>query len=195
MRIRMNLIPDSYREKKAVDLGRMALILALAVWVALLAGVGILYQRRALDLQKGVALLAYQKSQLTLEEGATQKALDRIAGIRDRDLAEREILSQLDGFLGDRVLWSRVMAQVTFLVPDGVWLTSISSSGSGGKRVLVFKGSALSNQWVARFLFFLENHPEFTAVRLEFSRQAGPAEREIYNFEVSADLAPRLGKS
>jgi Tfp pilus assembly protein PilN len=194
MRYRMNLVPDSYREKKVVDLGRMALVLLLAGWTALLAMLGILYQERVLALRKGVALLAYQKSRLALEEGATQKALDRIAGIRDRDLAEREVLSQLDGFLVDRVLWSRVMAQATFLVPEGAWLTSISSSGAGGRRTITFKGNALSNQWVARFLFFLENHPEFTAVRLGYARQAGAGRGETCEFEVSAELAPRLGK-
>jgi Tfp pilus assembly protein PilN len=194
MRYRMNLVPDGYREKRAVDFGRLALALLLGGVLAFLAGVGILYEKRAIDLSRSLSLLTYQKSQLQLEAGSAQIALDRIAGIQSRDQAEREVLAQLDSFLTERVLWSRVMAQVTYLVPEGVWLTSVSSSGAGGARTLVFKGNALSNQWVARFLFFLENHPEFTRVTLTYSRKEQSGAAEVYGFEVTAELAPRLGR-
>ncbi len=194
MKYRFNLLPDSYMPKGAMDIGRTFIIMVLLVFSLLLVAMGIMYEKRFIDIQNGITRLNYQKNQLLFDEGQAQKVLDRIDDIQLRDARDRQILKVLDSLVNDRITWSRSMAQITYIVPDGAWLNSMSSSGLGSERLLKFRGTALSNKWVARFLFYLENHSDFSGVRLEYSRLVKVGDRELYNFEIGARLHPPAGR-
>lgn len=194
MKYRFNLLPDSYRPKMVMEIGRTFIVMVLVVFSLLLVAIGIMYEKRFIEIQNSITRLNYQKNQLLFDEGQAQKVLERIDDIQARDSRDRQILKVLDSLVNDRIMWSRTMAQITYIVPDGAWLSSISSSGVGSERLLKFRGTALSNKWVARFLFYLENHPDFSGVRLEYSRLVKVGNRELYNFEVEAKLHPPAGR-
>lgn len=194
MRYRFNMIPEGYAPRRFVDLGTFFLIIVLALYISGLTGLGILYEKRYVNLVNSLAQLNYQKNQLLFDEQSAKKILDRITRIQEQDVRDRKILNLLNDLVDRRIMWSRTMAQVTHIVPDGTWLQSMSSTGEGTSRRMVFRGMAASNQWVARFLFFLENHPDFSEVRLEFSRLAKVGDRELYSFEVNARMSQIEGR-
>jgi len=195
MRYRFNLAPKDIRGGGPTDLGGLILILILAVYIAGLIGVGILYEERYINLQGSLSKLNYQKNQLIFDEQAAKQILDRISNLQTAEMKDRKILNLLNDLAGGRILWSQTLAQLTHIVPEGVWLQSMSSTGEGQSRSVVFRGRALSNQWVSRFLFLLENRPDFSDVRLEYSRLSKIGEKEVYNFEVNARMTPTAGRS
>ncbi len=194
MKDRFNLIPDGYLTQKTLDAGRFIIFTLVILFVAGMVSLGILYEKRFIQLEGSIQRLNYQKNQLLFEEASAQMILDRIAQIEAEDADGREVLNLLNGLVRDRIQWSKIMAQVTYIVPEGVWLNSLSSSGEGSHRKIKFRGAALSNKWVARFLFYLENHPDFSDVRLEYSRQIKIGERELYSFEVDSTLKAAGGR-
>lgn len=194
MRYRFNLVPDDFRGRGFFDRGAFFLILILAVYIAGLAGVGIQYEKRYINLQNSLKQLNYQKNQLLFDEQSAKQILDRINNLQTMEIRDRKTLNLISDLVRDRIQWTRTFAQLTHLVPEGAWLQSMSSTGDGASRRMVFRGMALSNQWVARFLFFLENHPDFSDVRLEYSRISKLGTQEVYSFEVKAQMTQDPGR-
>ncbi len=195
MRYRFNLVPESCKRGRMVDLGNFSLIVVLSLYLAGLAGMGILYERKYITLQESLTRLNYQKNQLLFDERTADMILEKISRIQELEVRDRRKFNILSELVNTRILWSRTMAQITHIVPEGAWLQSVSSSGEGTSRNMVFRGMAISNQWVARLLFFLENHPDFSEVRLEYSRLAKVGAREVYSFEVKARMTQSGGRT
>jgi len=195
MRYRFNLVPESCKSGRMVDLGRFFLIIVLSLYLTGLAGVGILYERKFVTLQKSLTHLNYQKNQLLFDESSADKILEKISRIQEREVKDRKTLNLLRELVAQRILWEKTMAQITHVVPEGAWLQSMSSTGEGASRNMVFRGMAVSNQWVARLLFFLENHPDFSEVRLEYSRLTKVGTRDVYSFEVKARMTQGGGRT
>lgn len=102
----------------------------------------------------------------------------------------RDKLALLEGLGGARLIWAKALDDIGSLVPDGVWLTDISSeerlrvrrreaeeTGGAGERavtsltLLTVEGRGSSESHVARFLEALETSPAMTNVRLDYVRE------------------------
>lgn len=195
MRYRFNLVPDSYKVRRAVDMGNFFLIITLSLFLAGISGIGILYEKKFVTQQNSLKRLNYQKNQLLFDERSADQILGRISRIQIREVQDRKVLNLINELVSRRILWSKTMAQITHIVPEGAWLQSLTSTGEGTSRNIVFRGMAASNQWVARLLFFLENHPDFSNVRLEYSRLTKIGEREVYSFEVKVEMTQGAGRT
>jgi len=194
MKHRFNLLPDSFKPRDLMEMGRWFVFLILFLFTVGLVVIGIMYEKRFIDIQLSITRINYQKNQLLFDEDQAQKVLARIEEIQVKDSRDRQILKILDSLVNERIMWSRTMAQITYIVPDGAWLNSISSSGGRLERIIKFRGTALSNKWLARFIFYLENHSDFSEVRLEYSRLLKLGGQEVYSFEVNANLHPPSGR-
>jgi len=194
MKYRFNLVPENYRMRRLIDRGNFFLIIVLSLYLAGLTSIGILYEKRFVKLQDSLARLNYQKNQLLFDERTADQVLARISQIQMKEIQDRKILNLINDLVSKRIQWSKTMAEITHIVPEGAWLQSMSSTGEGANREVVFRGMALSNQWVARFLFFLENHPDFSNVRLEYSRIAKIGDRDLYSFEVRVEMTQDTGR-
>lgn len=111
----------------------------------------------------------------------------------------------LSAALGGRVAWDRVLRQVSLVLPEDVWLTTLSASapaaaaaaaeqGAGTTTGFTLVGSTYSQDGVARFLSRLSVVPDLANVRLVSSQGALVGERELVQFTVLADIrAPGAG--
>ncbi len=119
----------------------------------------------------------------TVQKGEAQ----RVSDVQKRTSAMREILN-------DRIAWSDVLREVSFLVPDGVFLTNLESSEVAGgilstaEKQVRCVGFARSHAGVTRLLSALEMSPWFSQVALGYSQQ-GAADQ--VNFEITARLRNR----
>ncbi len=109
----------------------------------------------------------------------------------------------LSAALGGRVAWDRVLRQVSLVLPEDVWLTTLSASaptaaaaeeGAGTTTGFTLVGSTYSQDGVARFLSRLSVVPDLANVRLVSSQGVLVGERELVQFTVLADIrAPGAG--
>jgi Tfp pilus assembly protein PilN len=111
--------------------------------------------------------------------------------------------------LTGRVAWDRVLRQVSLVLPEDVWLTSLSAKApvpvdpaapavdpSAAPAAAGFNliGSTYSQDGVARFLSRLSVVPDLENVRLVSSQSESSGERTLVAFTIVADVrAPGAG--
>ena|SRR5687767_3005913 len=99
--------------------------------------------------------------------------------------------------LTSRVAWDRVLRQVSLVLPEDVWLTSLAATapspatGAGavaGASGFTLIGSTYSQNGVARFLSRLGVVPDLENVRLQSSESVLVNERQLVQFTILADV-------
>ena len=103
----------------------------------------------------------------------------------------------LSAALTTRIAWDRVLRQVSLVLPEDVWLTSLAATAPKGAAAadaaastsgVTLAGSTYSQNGVARFLSRLAVIPDLENVRLLSSQSALVNERELVQFTILADV-------
>jgi len=164
--------------------------------------------------------LSQQLSQLTVQRDALTNEFSRltseIMSFQQQETVERQgsekKLATVKGLLKDRVLWSEVFREVSFVVPPGVWLTSIetvepgSSVAGGGSsgvpagqagsrptpiaegKQVKFIGFAKSDAAMTQFIAALERSEHFMEIALVYSQRGTEPDSQQVNFEITGNL-------
>ncbi len=110
-------------------------------------------------------------------------------------------IGALAGALGGRVAWDRILRQISLVLPDDVWLTSLSATspaaagaaaqGSPAAASLssfVLSGATYSQPSVARLLSRLSVIPDLSTVALESAATQRVGEKEVVQFTIRAGV-------
>ena len=111
-------------------------------------------------------------------------------------------LAALATALSQRVAWDRVLREISLVLPDDVWLTSLEASaptppapgavtpapGTVLPTGFTIIGFTYSQNAVARLLARLSVVPDLEAVSLASSAQAGIAGRSVVTFTIAANV-------
>ena len=103
----------------------------------------------------------------------------------------------LSAALTTRIAWDRVLRQVSLVLPEDVWLTSLAAVAPQGAPTVgaavstsgvTLAGSTYSQNGVARFLSRLAVIPDIRNVRLVSSLSVRVNERDVVQFTILADV-------
>jgi Tfp pilus assembly protein PilN len=103
-------------------------------------------------------------------------------------------LTALNGALGERLAWDRVLRDVSLVLPEDVWLSSLGASGATSTtdaapaQSVTFNGFTYSQESVARMLTRLDLVPDFGNVKLQKSSVTTVGSQNIYSFTILADV-------
>ena len=108
-------------------------------------------------------------------------------------------IGALSAALGGRIAWDRVLRQVSLVLPEDVWLTSLAASAAAAPAPdateaaaagsgFTLTGATYSQNGVARFLSRLAVIPDLANVRLQSSQSQLVNERELVQFTILADV-------
>lgn len=211
---RINLIPDETRKK--IRAGRKRpLVASLLIVYVLALGAFYFYQKseiggRLADIDNAKK----QRDELIAQSVRYKEVIERVNLTQRREEDIKKRLEVIGSLLEGRIYWSEALRDITHLVPDGIWFESLSTydmakgggniqvestagqpsnvstggkSAFGGKGVK-FNGTALSNSRIAEFVFALENSRFFGNVLLAYSQKRELHGRDLYDFEITADL-------
>lgn len=123
---------------------------------------------------------------------------DAAAGTQLASVREQRVVA-LASALAQRVSWDRVLRRFALVLPDDVWLTSLSGTVPTGPAAAVtapganptgftITGYTYSHGGVARLLSRLSVVPDLTNVQLQTSTLAELGGREIVQFTILADV-------
>lgn len=196
---RINLIPDEILiDKKAVQ--KRPLIISVFVIYFLCLGAVYIYQKAKVKKRlNNVEQARMQRDELIAQNTRYREVIERINLVQKREEDIKKRLAVISAILEERIYWSEILRNLTHRIPDGIWLTSLSTNdlakvpgkspadSIGGKGVK-FNGTALSNSAIAAFVFALENSSDFENVVLVYSQKNESQDRDLYDFEISADL-------
>lgn len=196
---RINLIPDEILvDKKAVQ--KRPLIISVLVIYFLCLGAVYIYQKTKVKKRlNNVEQARMQRDELIAQNTRYREVIERINLVQKREDDIKKRLAVISSILEERVYWSEILRNLTHRIPDGIWLTSLSTNdlakepgkspadSIGGKGVK-FNGTALSNSAIAAFVFALENSNDFENVVLVYSQKNESQDRDLYDFEISTDI-------
>jgi len=192
----VNLLPrdtpkKSFEAKRGVAFGAAggAALVTVAMAALVLGASGTIQERQlVLDgLEADIAALPKPPP----EDAAADAALEAEKAARIAALSEA---------LAGRVAWDRLLREVSQVLPEDVWLTSLSSRSAAGATAvtpgapagtagLVINGSTYSQSGVARFLSRLALVPGLTNVTLQSSSSAqAETGGTVVTFTMSADV-------
>ncbi len=183
----VNLLPrddrrGSSRQQNPAALGAVGgavLVTAiLAVWFLTASG-GATHNQKRLDAVK--AELAATPIPSPTRPGASQIEQEKNTRV-----------AALSTVLSGRLAWDRVFREISLVLPEDVWLTSLSAqspTASGGTAGAVFtiNGSTYSQEGVARLLTRLSLVPHLSKVSLQHSAATDSGSgRKIVEFTINA---------
>jgi Tfp pilus assembly protein PilN len=110
-------------------------------------------------------------------------------------------VSALSTALTSRVAWDRVFREFSLVLPDDVWLTTLSakspispvtntptSTGTGPPSQFTIQGRTYSHDGVARLLSRLQVVPDLTNVQLLSSTLSKVGGQDVVDFSIAADI-------
>jgi Tfp pilus assembly protein PilN len=208
----VNLLPRQQLEQKqerpntvalVAGIGAAAVVLALVGGV-LLANRSVNRQRQALNTARAV-LAATPAHHVSAETNAFRSAV----------LTEREQRSlALASAIGKRVAWDRILRRFALVLPDDVWLTTVtgvvplqSASPTGipvpttstalpaAPTALTIVGYTYTQAGVARLLERLQVLPDLKNVQLQDSESATLGGQQVVSFTIVSDIRQGRGAS
>jgi Tfp pilus assembly protein PilN len=114
--------------------------------------------------------------------------------------AERDQrFSALSDAMTKRLAWDRVLREVSLVLPDDVWLSTLAAAGAPstdpaapvpptGAQTITFNGFTYSQESVARLLTRLALVPDLSNVKLQTSGVTAVGSQQIYGFTILADV-------
>ena len=125
------------------------------------------------------------------------------AGVNAALAAEKnDRIAALSTALSSRVAWDRVLRQISQILPEDVWLTSLMSqeaptpepgtTEATGPSVII-SGATYSHSGVARLLARLGVLPALSVVQLQSSTTLEVQSRKIVQFTIYAGITPPGG--
>jgi Tfp pilus assembly protein PilN len=182
----VNLLPrDDSRPKIRLTRGNQIAIAVAIVAVGLLAAS---FMMAAGNVKRQRAALDAAQAELA----ATPPPAAKPTTNTDQALvdAQSQRLTALSSALAGRLPWDRVLRELSSVLPDDVWLTSLTASSphgiSGGSFNV--KGETYSQESVARLLTRLSLVPDLTNVELTSSQRNGAAHPPTVAFTIVATV-------
>ncbi len=192
----VNLLPRDTRQR-AVRKESVPVLVGVCSGVLVLAILGAMFmmgsgkiaaqQRKLDDLNRRYHALPPPPAGPTAAE-------QQLAGAKDARVAALTVA------LSSRVAWDRVFREFSLVLPDDVWLTTltakspispatnIATGSTGAPSQFTILGRTYSHDGVARLLSRLQVVPDLTNVQLLSSTRSQVAGQDVVEFSIAADI-------
>jgi Tfp pilus assembly protein PilN len=128
------------------------------------------------------------------ELAATPVPSPTVPGTSQLEQEKNARIAALSAALSGRLAWDRVLREVSLVLPDDVWLTSLSATAPVAASPtttagFVINGKTYSHDGVARLLARLSVVPHLSDIQLQHSSVAiGDTGRKVVEFSINATL-------
>jgi Tfp pilus assembly protein PilN len=185
--------PRSFAANRKVAFGAAGgvALVSVALTALMIGAGGTIQQHNAERDSLNAQLAALPRAAVDNQESETNAALATEKNLR---------ITALSNALSTRVAWDRVLSQISQVLPEDVWLTSLTSQsgaadasastgavGPPGASVTLI-GSTYSQRGVARFLARLGVIPALTGVHLLSSVNQDLEPRDLVQFTIQATV-------
>jgi Tfp pilus assembly protein PilN len=199
----VNLLPRDHGRQRTVTKESVPVLVGGCTFLLVAAVLGAMFMMgsgKIASAQRDVDDLNRQFQALPPPPPGPSAAQQQLAG------EQSARVSALTTALGSRVSWDRVFREFSLILPDDVWITSLSakspispvtnaSSASGTTTPTMFtiNGRTYSHDGVARLLSRLQVVPDLTNVQLVSSTRSMVGKQPVVDFQIVADIASGTG--
>ena len=181
----INLLPQE--EKKPAlfaTWGFLLILLFVLVWLGLFGQQ--LWQYRLLH--NRLTALNVQKQELQQQADALRKELAVVSPTG----MTRDKAALIQDILKERVLWSQVFKQLSFIVPKGLWFDYLEGI-SDAKAEIKIKGGAFSYLSIADFMLSMEKSGYFQDPQLSYAQKSVVQGQDVVGFEIICGMKKEQG--
>ncbi len=190
---RINLVPHSYLARHEVSTRRVGTIVGIVALIFGLLGFYVFHEIKIKGIRKELALAGETEQRLNIEQVRLNGAKIKMEELLQNTSNLRRRVEIIDNLKSNRVLWSRVLARVSSLIPKDLWLSVLNTSDKPDvgpvARQVSMRGYAFSNAVLARFIADLERSGFFEETGLSYVRATQWKKREVYEFEITTVFA------
>ncbi|MFQ5580854.1 MAG: PilN domain-containing protein [Nitrospiria bacterium] len=155
------------------------LSLIIVVMVLVLFGYYFQDQKRGEELRAEVETLRRERDQLLRRvEAVSPMGKPEVTRVSPRLDPVR-----INRILKERVSWSRILKEFSFIIPKGIWITEMKNTDGEGVRI---SGFSQSHNKVTEMISSMETSRFFKDVNLEFSRRNGRQDR--FDFSIHSGI-------
>src|SRR5439155_11573239 len=128
------------------------------------------------------------------ELAATPVPPPAVPGVSELETEKNARIGALSAALSGRLAWDRVLREVSLVLPDDVWLTSLSATAPVAASPTTTAGFAIngrtySHDGVARLLARLSLVPHLSDIQLQHSSVSiADTGRKVVEFSINATL-------
>ncbi|MBI3354909.1 MAG: PilN domain-containing protein [Nitrospirae bacterium] len=185
----INLIPGESEREGGISKEKifvLGLILIIIIW-------GVTYGFKYYEVQK----LKKEKTQIITKRDNINKELTAMIEEMNRLSAKGGAVKDRGGetlnlrdLLKERIIWSTVLRELSFLTTPDLWFTVIESrkKKDTDKKEMHFSGNAMSHADVTNFIAAIERSDSFTNINLNFAQQSDLSGQSVINFDVTAAI-------
>ncbi len=178
--IRINLLPvESIKKERYKDTG---LLLIVAVSVFILAVFGFYFVRNH--------TLSALNKQISETEAELVRYQAEVARVEELEREKATLTSKsnvINGLVGNRLLYPKFMELFVSLVPDRVWITSLSTSSENNTLKLNISAIGFDNYAIADFMSALQDAKVFSNVELGSITASGQGRDRTSNFSLTVN--------
>jgi Tfp pilus assembly protein PilN len=191
----INLLPDEFRPDTRRIRWNPAFVGAAALILLALVAVGLLYMPASNDAdeakaERDDAAAQVQTLQAQVEEEAREKGISALASV-----ASAELSTAVQGGLASRLVWDRVLDNVTRLMPEGTWIQSLQGASESDAEDPIAPGtlriagfSRDGKPEVAKFASRVKALRDIEDVLLESWTTTQIDDEEVYEFTISVTV-------
>jgi Tfp pilus assembly protein PilN len=121
------------------------------------------------------------------------RALDRITFLEGQSAVLKPRVKLLQEVHQSQKDWGHILRDLSGVIPNDVWLTSLGSRREQTDQHLVIGGSALSQRAVGNFMLNLKQAPWCSLPTLGYTQAVRVQNTEVINFEVTVTLDHAIG--
>lgn len=183
----INLIPSELQKKTRLSKEIIIILGITAIFVIFSMLYGMLfYKVRALKAEK--VQLAIKRDNIKKEHTVMLSEINKLTA-KGGAAKEKGFESlNIKDSAKEKIIWSQVLREVSFLVSADVWLTTIESrkKKDAEKKEIRFAGNASSHADLTNFIAALERSDSFTSVSLNYAQQGEVLGKTVISFDIVA---------
>lgn len=190
----INLIPEDIKQLKSVKKKRSLIIIFLIFYVI---GLGTIYfheNGKINDTLYKIDEVEKKRAEVMSQNIKYKEVIERVTLLQKREADIKKRLDVIGSILDTKMPWSEILKDITHVIPDGIWFTSLSTYDltKGAGKGMKFIGTAISTSNIAEFIFVMENYHFFKNISLTYSQKKESPIKDLYDFEVTAEV--RVGE-
>jgi Tfp pilus assembly protein PilN len=198
------LPPDLAGGRQALSKPAIGALAAGAAVGILIAGVFVMQNGKVSDREERLDALRAELAVIPAPQKA-DPSTEANTQLKAEEDARRTAVEQA---LEQRIAWDGVLRELSLVLPEDVWLTTMSAKAPTGAapeptegapvatpQGLLLNGFTYSQEGVARLLTRLARVPQFSNVQLQSSTASEVGSRRIVGFTIAADVQTDGGES
>lgn len=175
----INLLPPEIQQRRRAKRITALFLLVLAVLIVFMLFTFAAISYRIYRQEKLVAQQKRENVELTTE-------ISQLKAYEAKQTELQRMENAVNRALAGKIMWSRIMNELSMVIPSDVWLIDLTGDGIAGVSL---KGYTFDHPAVAKWMVRQKEIKELTRIGLQYSKKAEVEKQNVIEFTTTAQFA------